>query len=82
MYTREVDVFDPPPGTESDTGLRMGILTAYAMLSFFRAPGYFAKILPVPFLNVIAASFDRIPVPAFARGNLRFSARWEENAGP
>ncbi len=46
----------------------IGILVSYGMLSYFRSPGYFAKILPVPFLNLLAPSFDRIPALFHLRG--------------
>lgn len=41
----------------------LAILATYGMLSYFREPGYFAKILPVPFLNYFAHYFDRLRAP-------------------
>ena len=41
----------------------LGILFGYGVLSRFQLPGYYAKILALPFLNLLAPFIDRIKFP-------------------
>lgn len=45
----------------------LAILAAYGALSYFREPGYFAKILSVPIMNYLAPYFDRLRSPSIIK---------------
>lgn len=54
----------------------LGIMISYGILSYFQLPGYFAKILPVPVLNILAPWFDRIRPVFGLPGAAKFARPW------
>jgi hypothetical protein len=63
-------VTDPVTSPKTRTGqlaygclYGLGILICYALLNHFGFPRYYDKILPVPILNYLALTLDRVKVP-------------------